>query len=303
LGTKASEIHSMTGFGRGAAAGSRFRATVELRTVNGRFLDIRAKLPRTLIFLEPQLREALERSLKRGVIDLSVTLQALEPSLSSQFDAALARTYAERAGALAKDLGLNAGLTGLDLLKLPGVMGAENPALFENEPEVPKMVGKALDEALGSLLEMRRQEGDKLTKVLQRELAEIRSHREWIHRHREELNARYAKKIRSRFVEWTEKGKSSIDEGRFYQEVAFYLDRSDVTEELDRLASHLKQCEDTLASRHGKSIGKRLEFLAQEIGREVNTIGAKSDQAQVTNHVVEMKLTLEKIREQVQNLE
>lgn len=291
----------MTGFGRGSAAGEKFRATLELRSVNSRFLEIRAKVPRALNFLEPPLREALEKKLSRGAIDLTLTIQPLEPSLVAQFDEELARAYHERAESFAEKFGLSHGLTALSLLKLPGVMVTENPAIFESEPEVPKVALRALDEALENLLVMRRREGEKLVKVLERELAEISSHRDWVHQHRQELNERYARKLQGRVKDWMEKNRAAVDEGRLYQEVAHYLDRSDVTEELDRLASHLKQCEDTLHS--GRPSGKRLEFLAQELGREVNTIGAKSDQAQVTNHVVEMKLTLEKIREQVQNLE
>lgn len=303
MGAKPAEILSMTGFGRGSAVGQKYRATVELRSVNGRFLEIRAKLPRTLTFLEPALREVLEKRLSRGVIDLSLTIQALEPSLAAQFDAGLARAYGERAESIARDLGISSGLTALALLKLPGVMGAENSGIFEEEAEIPKIAKSAIEEALANLLEMRKREGDKLAKVLQREFAEVKNHREWIHQHREEINTRYAKKLQNRIKDWMEKSQAAMDEGRMYQEVAYYLDRSDVTEELDRLASHLKQCEDILHAPAAKSVGKRLEFLAQELGREVNTIGSKSDQSQVTNHVVEMKLTLEKIREQVQNLE
>lgn len=293
----------MTGFGRGAKAGKRFRATVELRSVNGRFLEVRAKVPRALAFLEASLREKLDGRVSRGVVDITVTVQALEPSATTHFDEKLARSYAEKATIFARDFGLTHGLTALALLKLPGVMSEDTVAL-ESEKEIPAIVSEALDEALGYLVSMRRSEGEKLGKVLQREIDELVSHREWIQKHRGELNERQSKKLQTRVSEWMEKsGRSQIDENRLYQEVAYYLDRADVTEELDRLSSHLKQCEDTLYGAAAKSAGKRLEFLAQEMGREVNTIGAKSDQVQITARVVEMKLTLEKIREQVQNLE
>jgi len=301
--SKVASIVSMTGFGRGSKAGKKFRATVELRSVNGRFLEVRAKVPRSLAFLEPSLREKLEKRLSRGVVDLTLTVQALEPSATTYFDEKLARSYAEKATVFARDFGLTHGLTALALLKLPGVMSEDSTAM-EEEKEIPAIVSDALDEALDNLMSMRRSEGEKLGKVLQREIDELVSHREWIHKHRNELNEKHGKKLQARVSEWMEKsGRSQIDENRLYQEVAYYLDRADVTEELDRLSSHLKQCEDTLYGSTTKSVGKRLEFLAQELGREVNTIGAKRDQAQVTARVVEMKLTLEKIREQVQNLE
>lgn len=301
--SKVSSIASMTGFGRGAKAGKKFRATVELRSVNGRFLEVRAKIPRTLAFLEASLREKLERRVSRGVVDMTLTVQALEASATTHFDEKLARSYAEKATIFARDFGLTHGLTALALLKLPGVM-SEDTVSLENEKEIPAIVSDALDEALENLVAMRRNEGEKLGKVLQREIDELISHQDWIQKHRGELNERHGRKLQARVSEWMEKsGRSQIDENRLYQEVAYYLDRADVTEELDRLSSHLKQCEDTLYGATAKSVGKRLEFLAQEMGREVNTIGAKSDQAQVTTRVVEMKLTLEKIREQVQNLE
>jgi uncharacterized protein (TIGR00255 family) len=296
----------MTGFGRGSASGQRHRVTVELRSVNGRFLEVRSRLPRSLVFLEPELKELLEGSLRRGVVELVVTVHSQGSELAAHFDERQAKGYARMTEKLAEDLGLSSGLTALALLKLPGVMAAEPVEDLEKDGEIGKLARKALQEALELLLDMRRQEGEKLGKFLQRELAEVKSHQEWIHKHREELNQRYSRKIQARLKEFlggAEQGGARLDEGRLYQEVAFYLERGDVTEELDRLASHLKQCEDALSLEAGKSLGKRLEFLAQELGREVNTIGAKSDQAQVTSHVVEMKLTLEKIREQVQNLE
>lgn len=296
-------IYSMTGYGRGAATGRRFRATAELRSVNGRFLEIRLKLPRPLSFLEPTARGIVEKKLSRGVVDVSVQVQPLENALDTNLNLNLAKSYAAMAGQLADECGVSSGLSAIALLKLPGVVGADDPGLFEKEEELPGLVDAAINEALTQLLQMRRSEGAKLAKVIERELAEVRSHREWIHGHREELNEKYLKKLQGRIKDLLGKSQGGVDETRLHQEVAFYLDRSDVTEELDRLASHLKQCEEALSGGSTKSVGKRLEFLAQELGREVNTIGAKSDQLPVTNHVLEMKLVLEKIREQVQNLE
>ena len=292
----------MTGYGRGAAVGEKFRATVELRSVNGRFLEIRSKVPRSLSFLEPMLREKLEKQLSRGMIDLSLSLQPLAQKLDSQFDPELAEAYAEKAKELSNKLDLPAGITALSLLKLPGVLGAENVEAWETEKEIPAIVATAVEEALESLLAMRRKEGEKLAKVLHRELEELANHRDWIFKHREELNEKYSKKLKARIQDWMGKENVNFEEGRLQQEVAYYLDRSDVTEEIDRLGSHLKQCEDALSGGK-KAVGKRLEFLSQELGREVNTIGSKSDQTNVTNHVLEMKLAIEKIREQVQNLE
>lgn len=292
----------MTGYGRGSVSGARFRTTVELRSVNGRFLEIRAKLPRSLFFLEPELRGILEKKIRRGGVDFTVTVQPVEPSLSVHLAEDVATAYVKQAQRLAKEFDMATGLTALSLLRLPGVAVTDDPAAGFGE-EVGECVKKALEQALSSLISMRQSEGEKLGRVLQRELAEIKSHQDWIRKHREQLNERQFKRLEGRIESWAGKSRGVLEETRLYQEVAFYLDRSDVTEELDRLAAHLKQCEEALGAVEAKSLGKRLEFLTQEMGREVNTIGAKSDVVQITNHVVEMKLTLEKVREQVQNLE
>ncbi|MGE3260924.1 MAG: YicC/YloC family endoribonuclease [Bacteriovoracia bacterium] len=296
-------LHSMTGYGRESAAGARFRVTVELRSVNGRFLDLRPKVPRSLAFLEPKLREAVEKKLQRGVVDLSLTVQPLEGKVEAVVDELLASAYAAKTEKLAKQLNLSAGLTAAAILRLPGVVSGEQAIGYEADEELATLGLRALDGALKNLLAMREAEGNKLGLVLQRELDEIASHTTWIQKQREGVNERYFKRLQGKIEDLLKRIEGKVDDSRLYQEVAFYLDRSDLTEELDRLHSHLKQCEDALAGKSSKSVGKRLEFLSQEIGREVNTIGAKSDQAELSNRVVEMKLTLEKVREQVQNLE
>jgi uncharacterized protein (TIGR00255 family) len=300
---KVLDLHSMTGYGRGSQSGSRFRATVEIRSVNGRYLEVRPKLPRGLLFLEPKVRERIEKKVQRGVVDLTIAVQPLVKATEASVDENLAALYMSKISSLAKRLELSHGLTASSLLRLPGVVNSETVSDFEGDEETSALVLRALDAAMENLLGMRKSEGEKLCKVLQRELNEIREHRDWIHGHREGMNERNFRRMQGRVKELMASVDGTVEENRLYQEVAFYLDRGDITEELDRLGSHLKQCEETLSAPANKSVGKRLEFLMQEIGREVNTIGAKSDQAQVSNRVVEMKLTLEKIREQVQNLE
>lgn len=292
----------MTGYGRGSISNDRVRATVELRSVNGRFLEIRAKLPRSLLFLEPDLRGILEKKLRRGVVDFTVTIHPMEPALSVHLAEDVATAYVAQAQRLAKDFDISSGLSALALLRLPGVAVTDDPTAGFGA-EAGEVVKTALEHALSALIDMRRSEGEKLERVLMRELMEIKSHKEWIRKHREDLNERHSKRLEGRIAQWVGKNRGVLEETRLYQEVAFYMDRADVTEELDRLASHLKQCEEALQYAGAKSVGKRLEFLTQEIGREVNTIGAKSDLVEITNHVLEMKLTLEKVREQVQNLE
>ncbi len=292
----------MTGYGRGSVAGGRFRATVELRSVNGRFLEIRAKLPRSLLFLEPGLRGILEKRIRRGMVDFTVTLHPLEPAHAVHLAEDVATAYLQQAERLAKKFDISTGLSALALLRLPGVAVTDDPVAGFGE-DAAECVTPALEQALGALMEMRESEGEKLGRVLQRELAEIKSHKEWIRKHREQLNEKHFRRLAERIEKWLGKSRGVLEETRLYQEVAFYLDRADVTEELDRMAAHLKQFAEALSAVDAKSLGKRLEFLVQEMGREVNTIGSKSDLLEITSHVMEMKLTLEKVREQVQNLE
>lgn len=293
----------MTGYGRESAAGAQFRVTVELRSVNGRFLELRPKVPRALSFLEPRIRELVEQKLQRGVVDLTLTVQPLEGKLEAVVDETLASAFAVKARQMARNLGLESALGVADILRLPGVVSGEQVPAGTADEELAELGMKALEGALKNLLAMRLSEGTRLGSVLRRELTEISEHTSWIKKQREGVNERYFKKLQAKVEDLLKRIEGKVDDSRLYQEVAFYLDRSDLTEELDRLHSHLKQCEEALDGKSAKSVGKRLEFLSQEIGREVNTIGAKSDQAELSNRVVEMKLTLEKIREQVQNLE
>jgi uncharacterized protein (TIGR00255 family) len=235
-------------------------------------------------------------------VDASITLLPIEGATHASVEMKLAEDFAARAEKLAKKLSIPSGLDAITLLRLPGVIAPEDFSQLDSDAEMSRLVKDATQAALGAMMQMRHKEGEKLEKVLRRELAEIHKHRDWVYKHREELNEKYLKKVQTRLKEWEGKMHAKLDEARIHQEVAFYLDRSDVTEELDRLGSHLQQCEQIFAGSSG-SVGKRLDFLAQELGREINTIGSKNDQLQVTEHIVEMKLALERIREQVQNLE
>lgn len=253
--------------------------------------------------VENKVRETISKQIQRGMVDLSVNIQSLSEGIGAHIDHGVAKLFAKEIQKISQDLDMSSGLTGISLLKLPGVVIADAAPSEEAEKELSALILKALQEAIEALLVMRHSEGDKLRKVIRRELEEMQSYSEKVSQHREELNERYYKKLQTRLKDWLEKSSSALDETRIFQEVAFYIDRSDIAEELDRLHSHLKQCEEALHSPDGKSVGKRLDFLAQELGREVNTIGSKSDQAGITNHVVEMKLALERVREQVQNIE
>lgn len=296
-------IQSMTGFGRGSISADGLQASVEIRAVNSRFLDVKCRMGKNLYFLEPHLRSLVEKSLGRGSIEVSVSLVQAVSSKQSLLRKENAEIFWKAAVELGEELDIPHGITVAELMKFPGVLGSDFDSLVDNEAEVAEIVETATENALKELKAMRSEEGKKLSKVFIREIEDLAKHKDWIAGHREEINAKYEKKIRSRWKDWQKKEDVPIDETRLAQELSYYLDRSDVTEELDRLNSHLKQLGDVFQPKEGKAVGKRVEFLLQEMGREVNTIGSKSDQVQVTQHVVEMKVILEKMREQAQNIE
>ena len=294
-------IQSMTGYGRGVAEGQRFAIGIELKTVNGRFLDLKTKLPRNLTFLEPKIREELIKHLHRGVVEVFVSLQILDGSAITTVDRVQAAYYVSLLEEISQEMRIPNGITAAALLKIPGVIADDQKFSDDARKELLKLIKESLSEAITQLTTMRSDEGKRLWVVLDRELKNVKENLNWIYKHREDINESYFKKLSLRLGEWMNKSNIQLDEQRLHHEIAFYLDRSDITEELDRLASHIKQFENSLVGKG--SVGKRLDFLIQELGREVNTIGSKCDDARISSHVVEMKMALEKIREQVQNLE
>lgn len=293
----------MTGFGRAAFSSKNYRVSVELRSVNGRFLEIRPKLPRPISFLEVSLREKISEKLRRGVVDVNINVHAIDTNLEEVLNTSVALSYAKAVKGLAKKAKISDGLDALSLLRLPGVLSVEDGDLTVNEKELRPLVEDAVKEALTQLLKMRSREGEKLTQVFERELKLFQSARDAVAKSTDQINARYQEKLTGRMEKYASANGAKFDEARLLQEVAYYIDRSDVTEELDRLASHIRQFENMVEGKEEFPIGKRLDFLVQEMGREVNTIGAKSDELAITQSVMQMKISLERLREQIQNIE
>jgi len=290
----------MTGFGRGAAEKENLRVTVELRSVNGRFLDLRMKLPRVLLPREAAAREALGARLSRGTVEVMASVEALHKRSDGLVDRDLAGLYAQAGRELARNLGLADGLSSASLLRLPGVLVEPEAALVGREEDVGGLFLEALERALAEMVIARAAEGARLTKHVTEELERLGEFRLAVTGRREAANEALRARLESRVAECAAV-KTAVDPQRLAQEILFLLQRSDVAEELERLAAHEEAARKAMAA--GGALGKRLEFLGQEMGREVNTLGSKSDDAEITSAVVEMKLALERVREQVQNLE
>lgn len=296
----------MTGYGRGVATIEGRGATVELRAVNHRFLDLKLRAP-----VPPALDEAIQQrlraALERGAVAATVTLERAADAAPRGLDLAAAKA----AHAQLVELAFVLGMAGPDLatvLAQPGVIAsAAAPPTAELDDATAAAVLAATDAALAQLVTMRRTEGAALAAELTARVDELRAARAAIHALALEVPGELARRLHERLARLLAPHDGvAPDPARLAQEVALLADRADVTEELVRLASHLDQAGALIArSSETKTggVGRRLDFLVQEIGRELNTIGSKSVRAEISAAIVDAKATLEKLREQVQNVE
>ena len=289
---------SMTGYGRGQATLGEGSLTAELRATNSRFLDVRVRLPREFGAFEAQVRASAGRYFARGQVDVSVRARGAVADRSNVvIDLEAAGKYVTAAAQLGESFGLEGALSVANLLELPGVAQAQDPALEENA--VLAALLEAVDGACREAAEMREREGAALEADLRGRLGGLGAAVAEIETHAEEVKRSVRERLEKRVAALAP--EIELEPSRVAQEVLMYVDRMDVTEETVRLRSHLAQFEDTLGD--SGPVGRKLEFLLQEIGREVNTIGSKAADAPIGRHVVELKTELEKLREQVLNLE
>jgi uncharacterized protein (TIGR00255 family) len=288
----------MTGYGRGEATSDGAKFTVELSTVNRRQSEIVMALPRDLSEFEVRIRQVINARISRGRTNVLVALHhssRATPSLA--LDVALARSYHDAMRALQKELGAPGEITIDTILQAPGVMRAPEETI-EADRAWPALQ-RALDAALSDLIKMREREGKHLAKDLIRRLKSIRKLLKEIRAQHPEV----IKKFRAALADRIEKAGLAAEQNdeRLSREILLFADRSDISEELTRLESHLAQFAHHL--RKEEPVGRALEFIVQELFRELNTLGAKANDAAISQRVVACKTEVEKIREQVQNLE
>lgn len=291
-------VVSMTGYGRGEARGTRIALVAEARSLNHRFFEASVKLPRGLAGNEPDLRRLVQGRIARGRVDVTVTLRrtaAATPSVRT--DVALGLAYARGARALGEAAGVRSEVSVADLLRLPGVVTVEEGE--EEDGEGAVLLKTAAAEALDELCRMRQTEGAALARDLRSHIDALGA---WVRAVDGLLPAALAR-IQTRLRDRVQAilGETPADHGRLAQEVATWAARSDVAEELARLGSHLAQFRALLAE--GGAVGRQLDFLTQELHREVNTIASKADDAELVARVLEARTLVERIREQVQNVE
>lgn len=294
---------SMTGYGRSSAASALGTVTVEIKTVNSRYLELNFRTDGVSPAMEELVRQAVKRSVARGKAAITVkfipgeegqhaSVTVNEALLAAQIEAV--RRAQRRAGVKAQKL------TPSDLLALPApwLRAVCDPV---SDEEVAPLVEKAAEEALTGLLAMRRWEGENLAGDLSRRISALAARLPFLREKQEAVIAQYETRLRHRIQTLLSDAGASADESRILEEVAVYAEKTDYTEELVRFESHLKQFDEAL--RTDEPVGRRLDFLLQEINREINTMASKAGDLSVVDCVIQMKTELEKIREQVQNLE
>jgi uncharacterized protein (TIGR00255 family) len=288
----------MTGYGRGETdhAGTKF--TVELNSVNRKQSDVVINLPRDLAVLEPRIRQTINESISRGRTNATISLHAgANGARNLALNTELARSYHQAMRALQKELNAPGEITISTILQAPGVM--RFPEQEQEAEEAWPAVESALRAALADLIKMREREGKHLAKDLIHRLKAIRKKLKEVRT----LHPDVVKRYRAALLDRVQKAGLPIggDDERLLKEITFFADRADVSEELTRLESHLAQFAHHLRSR--EPVGRTLEFITQEIFRELNTLGAKANDAAISQRVIACKAELEKIREQLQNLE
>jgi uncharacterized protein (TIGR00255 family) len=291
-------IKSMTGYGKAEAVVANGRLQVEIRSVNHRYGEVSVKMPRPLLAHEHEVRKRIGERLKRGKIDVFVQFEAAAGELGKpQVNIALAKSYYDALQTLRQALGIR------EPISLNFVAGQRDVLVAADTEAVLGSLGESLllvvDEAVAAIDLMRSREGDALLADLDGRLQRLAELLESIATRVPAAVATQAERLKERVAQLL--GETALDEARISQEVAILADRSDVTEELVRFRSHLVQVRETLQQQ--EPVGRKLDFLMQELNREVNTIGSKANDATMAALVVETKAELEKIREQVQNVE
>ena len=287
--------YSMTGFGRGEASGQIFVLTTEIKSVNNRFREYKFKMPQAFNLLEMDLRSKLEAEFKRGSFDISISYKRNSKSINDfQIDEQKVQAYLSMIKSLAERNHLSLQINPTEFLRSDFIKEEES-----KESELLELAMSSFKVAVSAIKLSRSQEGDKLVAKLREHLEIYESGLAQI-THLKSLYPEILKeKLANRLQEKLKDVK--VDESRFMQEIIYYLEKLEIDEEINRATIHLGKLKNLLKT--GGEMGRQIDFLLQELGRETNTIGSKSAQTEISSHVVEMKVQLEKIREQALNLE
>ena len=290
---------SMTGFGRGEFKNDNYHFLVECKTINHKYCDINVRLPRKISFLEDKIRNYVKNFVKRGRVDLYIKLDLIgSEDVNLKFDDKLATQYVNILKEIKDKFDLQDDISVMNVAKFPEIVKCEEKE--EDEDLYWSMLKEALDMSMEKLTQMRKEEGEKLAIDTIERCDILANLIDEIEKYSNTVVDEYREKLNNRISEILE-NPSIIDENRLAQEVAIFADKSSITEEIVRFRIHIEQLRKTVEK--NDSIGRKIDFLIQEMNREVNTTGSKSSNINITNLVVEVKSELEKIREQIQNIE
>lgn len=290
-------IKSMTGFGRSKYEVDGRVYVVEIRSVNHKYNDVSIRLPRILNYKEDDLRKIVLGSISRGKVDVNISFENYsDKGIDVKFNIELAKAYVKELNRLSEETGVSNEMTAMDISKMPEIFKL-------NETNDEDLIGKELEEAvhmaLDKFIEMRSAEGEKMIQDMSARMDIIESKIKEISDFSDGLVEEYISKLTSRVKELMK--TDVVDESRIAQEIVIYSDKCSIQEELTRWYSHISQFRNFL--KQESPIGKKMDFLIQEMNRETNTIGSKANCLEITNRVIEVKTELENIREQVQNIE
>ena len=291
-------IKSMTGFGRYEVSEAERKITVEMKSVNHRYLDVNIKMPKKLNFFEAAIRSELKNYIQRGKVDLFITYEDFtENNVCIKYNKEIAAEYLEYLNQMSKDFGLDNDIRISSLSRYPEVFSMEEQTV--DEEEIWKVLSKALRGAAEGFVETRIREGENLKVDLIAKLDLMLTHVDFITERSPQLLSEYKTNLREKVKELLE--DNQIDENRLLMEVTIFADKVCVDEELVRLRSHIETTKQTLIE--GGGIGRKLDFIAQEMNREANTILSKANDLEISNRAIELKTEIEKVREQIQNIE
>lgn len=291
-------IKSMTGFGRNEVSEEKRKITVEIKSVNHRYLDVNIKMPKKLSFFEAAIRTELKKYMQRGKVDVFIAYEDFtESNVCVKYNKELAAEYMSYLEKIAEDFGLDNDIRVSALSRYPEVLTMEEQSV--DEEEIWKALCGAVQGAAEKFAETRLKEGEALKTDLIAKLDGMLDHLSFIEERSPQLVEEYKDKLRERVRELLE--DTQIEESRLLLEVTLFADKICVDEELVRLRNHIETTRQTLVD--GGSIGRKLDFIAQEMNREANTILSKTNNMEISNRAIELKTEIEKVREQIQNIE
>ena len=291
-------IKSMTGFGRNEMSEEKRKITVEIKSVNHRYLDVNIKMPKKLNFFEAAIRAELKKYMQRGKVDVFIAYEDFtESNVCVKYNKELAAEYMSYLEKMAEDFGLDNDIRVSALSRYPEVLTMEEQSV--DEEEIWKALCGAVQGAAEKFVETRLKEGEALKTDLIAKLDGMLDHLSFIEERSPQLVEEYKDKLRERVRELLE--DTQIEESRLLLEVTLFADKICVDEELVRLRNHIETTRQTLVD--GGSIGRKLDFIAQEMNREANTILSKTNNMEISNRAIELKTEIEKVREQIQNIE